>query len=111
VRSEAGGEVVEFGLGEAVEEEVGDDEVVRVGWGEGEGVAVVGAQAGFGCVVRPVGSAGEEMKHGGADVDGVDVEVGIGGEEAGKEAAVAVAENECAPAGGELREIVVTAAG
>ncbi len=47
----------EFGLGEAVEEEVGDDEVVGLGWGEGEGVGVVGLEAV--CVVGCCGLRGE----------------------------------------------------
>jgi FKBP-type peptidyl-prolyl cis-trans isomerase 2 len=53
----------------------------------------------------------EEVQHGGAGVDGEGVEVGLLGEEAGQEAAVAVAEDEGSVAWGKLREEVVPGAG
>ncbi len=87
---EVPGEGVELGLGEAVEEEVGDDEV---GFGrgcEGECGGVEGAEA----IGGGVAAIAEEEEHGGAGIDGEGVEVGLLGEESGKEAAVAVAENE-----------------
>ena len=89
VRGDLGDEGFEFGLGEAVEEEVSDDEVVFCcGLGmEGEGVGLVGLEA---VGVRGAAAA-EKMEHGGAGVDGVGLEVGVLSEELGEEAAVAVA--------------------
>jgi len=89
VGGEMGDELVEFGLGEAVEEEVSDDEIVEAGGLEGEGVGFGGGEAGGG----HGGSGAEEMKHGGAEVDGVGVQVRVAGEEMGEKAAVAIAED------------------
>ena len=89
---EAPGEIVHLVLGEAIEEEVGDDEV---GWGGGdvgEGALLVGLEARAGVDGR--GPAVEELQHGGADVYGIGVELTIAFEELGEEAAVAVAENQ-----------------
>jgi hypothetical protein len=94
VWGETGYEGFELGLSEAVEEEVSGYEVVGVGWGEGVGVGVVGLEA---CVCSGAGGLAaplEELKHVGAGVDCVDVELGVGAEELGEEAAVSVAEDE-----------------
>ncbi len=64
-------EAVELGLGEAVEKEVGGDEVVVAAGLEGEGVDLVGGEVGFD---GGVGAFAEEMEHGGAEVDRVGVE-------------------------------------
>ena len=73
---------------------------------------MAGMVAGSG-VHRPVGAdaggvgAGATdqcLEHGGAGIDGVDVDAGVGAEQAGGEAAVAVAEDESAAGGGELIE-------
>jgi hypothetical protein len=103
---EPGCEGVEFELGEAVEEEVGDDEVGGMGGGVGEGAGVVGVEAVGGWVAALV----KELEHGGAGVDCVCVEVGVGGEEAGEEATVAVAEDQGAAAVEETGEEVVAGA-
>ncbi len=110
------GEGLEFGLGEAVEEEVGDDEVggweLGVpgdggtggvgGWKEVQGGGLQGSEAGD----IGVATAAQEVKHGGAGVYGEDAEVGPAFKEAGEEAAVAVAEYECLVARWELGEVV-----
>jgi hypothetical protein len=73
--SKASDEEFELGLGEAVEKEVGDDEVVGFCGEEGEGVGVVGSQT-----VERVGSGGfgvaaKKLEHGEAGVYGVGVEM------------------------------------
>ena len=72
----SGAKLGELGLGEAVEEEVGDDEVVAAvgGWGEAEGVGGKGLEAGGGGGVGGVSAPGEQVEHGGGDVYGVGVE-------------------------------------
>ena len=102
VRGDSVGEGLKFGLGEAVEEEVGDDEVGAWGWCDGEGGGLEGADA-FGIGLAAVV---EEVKHGGAGVDGEGAEVGSACQEAGEEAAVAVAEDEGSAAGWEVVEEV-----
>ena len=57
-----------------------------------------------------MGAEGEETEHGGAAVDRVGVETGVGGEQAGEEAAVAVTENQGGAAVGELGEEVIPTA-
>jgi hypothetical protein len=99
--AEGCGEEVDLGGGEAVEEEVGDDEVVRrVGRVESAGVGLVGADT------RAVAAGALEQgaEHGGAGVDGVDLDQRIGAEKAGGEAAVAVAEDEGVVDGGGFGE-------
>jgi hypothetical protein len=98
VRADAGGEGIEVRLRETVEEEVGDDEVVRAGGYECAGVGDVRAEARTCCGVGAGGSAGEEREHRGAEVDGVGFELGVRGEESRGEAAIAVAEEESAAA-------------
>jgi len=99
--AEIGGEGVDFRSGEAVEEEVGDDQVVGGGrWGESAEVGDLGANA---LGVR-AGSADKGAEHSRTGVDGVDVNVGVGAEQAGGEASVAVAEDKGAAAGGDFAE-------
>ena len=81
-------EGLEFGLGEAVEEEVGDDEVCFRCGSDGEGGGLVGQQT---VGVGPAAAA-KQAEHGGAGVYGGGLEIGLVGEETGEEAAVAVAE-------------------
>ena len=90
----AGYEGFEVGLGEAVEEEVGDDEIVRFGCrrGEGEGAGLVGLEAGG--RVGGFAALAEELEHGGAGVYGVHFDDGVRGEELGGEAAVSVTQDE-----------------
>jgi hypothetical protein len=89
--SEAGNEGVEFGLGEAVEEEVGDDEVVRAFEGEGECVGLVGAEASGGVRGCCCAALTEELEHVGTGVACVSVEESVLCEELGEETAVSVA--------------------
>lgn len=88
--SRSGDEPIEFGLGEAIEEEVGDDEVVGVRGLEGAGIDLVGLEAGE-CTAR---STPEKVEHGGAEVDGVGLEMAVAGQEGCEKAAVSVAEDE-----------------
>ena len=107
---EAWGEVVaelaDLVGGEAVEEEVGDDEVVGGLWRrrEGECVRTVCAEASGSGDVRRVGAPREDAEHGGAEVDGVDEDIWIVGEKRRGEAAVSVAEDEGAAAAAERGE-------
>jgi len=106
VRSEAGGQAVELGFGEAIEEEVGDDEVVRARGLEGEGVRLMGLEA-DGCGGRGgMRALTEEVEHGGAEIDGVGVELRVAGEELGEEAAVPITEQEGSAGLEEAREEV-----
>jgi hypothetical protein len=103
---------LEVGLGEAVEEEVGDDEVVfsfemR---GEVQGVGVVDSQAGFDVAVDCFAAAAEELEHGGAGVDGIGVEVTVLREELREKAAVSVAEDEGSLLLEEVGEVLEAAA-
>ena len=84
VRSEGLDEGFEVGLGETVEEEVGDDEVVAAGGeegaGEGEGIGVVGLQAGGCGGMGGVAASFEQVEHAAAGVDCVYVDGRVGGE-------------------------------
>jgi hypothetical protein len=103
---EPGDELVELGLGEAVEEEVGDDEVEGAVRLKGAGIGLVGGEAvGCGC-----GSLSEEVEHLRAEVDGDGVEAGVGCQQAGEEAASAVAEDEGSAGVEETGEEVEAAA-
>jgi hypothetical protein len=107
--SDAGDEGVEVGLGEAVEEEVCDDEIVGAFGREGEGVGVMSAEA-SGCVGSCFSTSfAQELEHGGADVDCVGAEMLVLLEELGEEAAVAIAKDQCVVAVDELWEIVIAA--
>lgn len=109
VRAEAGDEGGGFRFGQAIEEEVGDDEVVAVGGrveaagvGAGGGEPMARADAG--------GSVGEQAEHGGAEVDGVGVEIRMAGEKTGEEAAVAIAQDERLAGWGERGQVMEAAA-
>jgi hypothetical protein len=93
VLCDAGDESVELGLGEAVEEEVGDDEVVGTFQRVDECVGVVRAQAKSGVGRCCFATLAEELEHGGAGVDCVGVELGVVLEELGEEATVTVAQD------------------
>jgi hypothetical protein len=99
-------------LGEAVEEEVGDNEVVFFFWrrGEVQGAGVVDLQAGCDVGVNSFAAAAEELEHDGAGVDGVGVEMRVLREELREEAAVSVAEDEGTLLLEEVREVVEAAA-
>jgi hypothetical protein len=105
-------ESFQIGLGEAVEEEMGDDEVVFFGGGvgEGEGVGLVGVESGGGVGCGCLAAAAEEFEHGFAEVYRVGVEVGVCYEELGQKAAVSVAEDEGLPLVKEAGKIVDAAA-
>ena len=106
VGSEAGGEAVELGFGEAIEEEVGDDEVVGARGLEGEGVRLMGLEA-AGCGGRGGDRAlTEKVEHGGAEVDGVGVELRAAREKLGEKAPVPITEQEGSASLEEAREEV-----
>jgi hypothetical protein len=69
----------------------------------------MGVQALEGGGMRGGGSTGEESEHGGTEVDGIGLEVWVGGEEARGEAAIAVAEDERAPSVHQCGQKVVAA--
>ncbi len=110
VGCEAAGELVELRLGEAVEEKVGGYEVVGSGWLEGEGVGVVHVEPGGGGGCGGRASLAELVEHGGAEIDGVGVEMGVAGEQMREESAVSVTEDQGAAGLEELREEVEAAA-
>ncbi len=87
---------------------MGDDEVVFLlgGWGEGEGVGLMRAEARGCCGGDGFAALTEELKHGGTGVYGVGLEGGVLGQELGQEAAVAVSENEGVLLVGEGGEVV-----
>lgn len=113
VGAEGGEEGLELGRREAVEDEVGGDEVEGgVGLesgGEGVGVAEVGLLY-LEAWGEGVTALGEELEHAGAGVDGEGVEVGVGAQEGMEEAAVAVAEDEGVAGGEEIGEEVLAGA-
>jgi hypothetical protein len=94
------GEAGEFGLGEAVEEEMSDDEVGVGSRSDGEGRGLEGADA----VEEGLAAAAEESEHGGAGIDGQGTEVWPAIEEPGEETAVPVTEDERLVAGREIGE-------
>jgi hypothetical protein len=87
---------LEVGLGEAVEEEVGDDEIVFFFGrrGEVQGAGVIDLQAGYDVAVDCFAAAAKELEHDGAGVDGFGVKVRVLREELREEATVSVAEDE-----------------
>lgn len=95
---DAGNERIELGLREAVEEEVCNYQVVgarrRTLRRECQGGGLVGLKAGVGSGRCGFAVAAEQKKHGGADVDGVCVKVGVASEELSEETAVSVAEDQ-----------------
>ena len=99
---EACDEVVDLGLGEAVDDEEGDDEVGRAGWGKEAEVGLSGGEAA--CVGRGVPT--ELGEHGWAEIDGVGLERRILAQERSGKAAVAVAEEERVAAVGEGGQVV-----
>jgi hypothetical protein len=102
--SDAGDEGFECGLGEAVEEEVGDDEVVGFCFdGEGQGAGVVDLETVGGGRFAPLA---EELEHGGAGVDCIGLDVWVASEKLREEATVSIAEDECLSLLEEVREIV-----
>ncbi len=72
IRGEGLGQGGEFSRGEAVEEEVGDDEVSVLRRSDGEGGSLESADA----VQEGLAATAEELKHGGAGIDGQGTEVG-----------------------------------
>lgn len=78
-------------MGEAVEKEVGDDEIVFLSEWEGDCVGVMGAEANGGVGSCCLAAFAKELEHGGADVDCVGVEIRVLLEKLGEEATVAVA--------------------
>jgi hypothetical protein len=96
------GEGLDFGLGKAVEEEVGDDEVGVGRRADGEGGALEDSDA----VDEGLAAVVQKLQHGGAAIDGQGPQVGPVFEEAGEEAAVAISEEEGLMAGWEFAEEV-----
>ena len=107
--SDAVDEEVEFGLGEAVKEEVGDDQVVRAFEWEGERAVVVGAETSSGVGSCCFATLALEFEHGGAGIDDVGVEMRIVLEELGEETAVSVTQDQGVAAIEEIREVVIAA--
>jgi len=111
-----GGEALDLGRGEAVEEEMGDDEVVGGAIVNGGGARVelerieaMGAHAGGGAGAGD--AAAEQSEHTGAGVDSVGVKLRVETEKAGEETAVAIAEDESAAGAHEMRQLSEAAAG
>ena len=87
-------ESVEFGLGEAVEEEMGDDEVVSVVFlleREVDCVGVMGAEASIRIGRCCFAALAEEVEHSSADVNCVGLELRVVNEELGEKSSVSVA--------------------
>src|SRR5271170_3216813 len=74
---DSGDEGFEFRLGEAVEEEVSDDEIIGAFERNGECVGVKGAESGGGAGSCGFAAAVEQLEHGGAGVDCVCLEVRV----------------------------------
>jgi len=90
--SDSRGENVDFFGCEAVEKEVGSDQVVMGGGGlPGAGICEVGSHP----VWISIGGQDELVEHRRAGVNRIDLECWILGEEPGGEAAIAITENEC----------------
>ena len=94
------GEAGEFGLGEAVEEEMSNDEVGIGRRSDREGGGLEGADA----VQEGLAAPAEQLKHGGAGIDGQGTEVGPAIKEPGEETAVPVTEDKGLVAGREIGE-------
>ncbi len=107
--AEARDELIGFGFGEAIEEEVGADEVVPCAARlKDAGVSASGDEAVAGSDSCRAGF--EEAQHGGARIDSVGEEMRVGGEELSEEAAIAVTDDERAPAISKREEVVEAAA-
>jgi hypothetical protein len=102
----AGDKGIEFRLGEAVEEEVGDYQVVVTFERVDECVGVVRAEAKGGVGRCCLAALAEEPEHGSAGVDCVAVELGVVLEELGEEATVTVAQDQGMATVKKLWEIV-----
>jgi len=90
--SDSRGENVDFFGCEAVEKEVGSDQVVMGGGGlTGAGICEVGSHP----VWISIGGQDELVEHRRAGVNRIDQECWILGEEPGGEAAIAITQNEC----------------
>ena len=89
---DAGDEGFQVGLSEAVEEEVGDNEIIGASERDSECAGLMGVEV-LGCVGRGGFAAlAEELQHGGASVDCIGVEGRVLREELGEETAVSVAD-------------------
>jgi len=88
VRSEVGDKSFDIRLREAIEEEVGHDEIVSAGGREGEGAGMARLQASGGSA-----TLAEKVEHSGAGVYGFGVEIGVGSHQCAEEAAVPIAQN------------------
>jgi hypothetical protein len=102
-------EGIEIGLGEAVQEEVRDDEIVGRIERTGEGVGLMGVEARGRVRGHSFAAFAEEFEHGCAGVNRIGVETRILSEELGEKAAVAVAEDEGSLALEEAGEVVEAA--
>lgn len=101
-------ESVDFAGREAIEEEVGDDEIIRACGREAAGIDVMDTDAASGMDGSDAGL--KKMQHSGALVNDVCIECVVGGQKAGEKAAISVAEDESTARGGELRDAVEAAA-
>lgn len=89
-RCDAGNEGFEIALGEAIEKEMGDDEVVSFGRSEGECAGAVSFEA---CGVGFAALA-QKLEHGCAGVYSIGVDIWVRDHEGREETPVSVAENE-----------------
>ena len=108
--SNARAKSVELRLREAVEEEVGDDEVVAALGREGERAGLVSAETSAGILRLCYSSSLQQTQHGAAGVDRIRVQIGIDGEQTGEEAAVAISEDERPAASLKLGQKTLAAA-
>ncbi len=92
VRRQFGDEGFEFGLGKAVKEEVGGDQVCFPGDCVFQGAVIVCVEAMGSAVNGRFAALAEKLKHGGAGVYRVGVYAEICLEELGEEATVSIAE-------------------
>lgn len=96
---------------EAVQEKMSDDEIVDGGFSrpESQGVRLINPDA----VRRPKGFRArlQQAKHGRALIDNIGLQLGVGGEQAGKKTSVAIAKNQRAARMAQLGDAVKAAAG
>lgn len=103
-------EAFEFSLGEAVQEKMGDDEIVCDGGLEGAGVLPVGTEARTDCPRGGQGAVAEQVQHGAASVDGIDLHCGVVAQQLGEETAVSVAKDESVVVAEEMGQEVEASA-
>ena len=94
----------------AVEKEVGNNQIVASGGIPLESIGVMQTNAPAGLGARAANAAIENAQHRLAGVDNVRSEGGIGCQQTGQEASIAIAEEERMPGAGQMFKLGVTAA-